>query len=138
MAAGYLHDTVEDTDVTMEMIQKEFDNKVAEVVKVNTENKEHSWEMRKQHTIDSIKCAPLEIRALIIADKLDNLSCLIEDYNTYGEDVWVFFNRGKEKQKWYLESIAQNLMHGLEEDEVPKFFHEYKQLVRAFFGNLPS
>lgn len=48
----------------------------------------------KAHTIDSIKIPPLEIRSLIVADKLDNLACLIEDYNKYGEDIWTFFKRG--------------------------------------------
>ena len=133
VAAGYLHDTVEDTSVTKEDIIREFGEKTAFVVEGNTENKNHTWEERKTHTILAIKNAPLEIKALVVADKLDNLSSLMEDYETLGEDLWKSFKRGRDKQKWYFEGVANNMREGLKEEEIPSFFAEYEEKVKTFF-----
>lgn len=134
IAAGYLHDTVEDTDITLEDIENEFSSDVARIVAGNTEDKNKSWEERKQQTIDWIKDAPLEIRALIIADKWDNLQSMVEDYSDFGETLWDSFKRGKEKQKWYFSNVAQNSLIGLNDEEIPSFFNSYRQLVMAFFA----
>ena len=79
--------------------------------------------------------APLEIKALIVADKLDNLTCLIEDYESFGEELWSHFKRGYDKQKWYFASVAENCTVGLNEEEIPAFFKEYQEKVKAFFAN---
>lgn len=133
VAAGFLHDVVEDTSYTIDDITQLFGDEVARIVAGNTEDKTKSWELRKEHTIHWIKDAPLEIKALIVADKLDNLSALVEDYETYGEEIWTFFKRGRDQQAWYFTSIAHNCTHGLEEAEVPAFFRDYIQLATLFF-----
>lgn len=135
IAAGYLHDTVEDTSVTQEDIFKEFGKEVSLIVQGNTENKDHSWEMRKQHTIDWVAKAPLEIKALIVADKLDNLQSLIKDYETLGEELWTNFKRGKEQQAWYFKGVATNMYKGLNLEKAPLFFALYEQKVEEFFEN---
>ncbi|WP_043932708.1 HD domain-containing protein [Bacillus sp. EB01] len=132
---GYLHDTVEDTAVTREELLSEFGPDVTDLVMANTENKLLSWEERKQHTIDFVAEAPLNVRAVIVADKLDNLKALIRDHETFGDEVWSFFKRGKEKQRWYYTSIATNVFVGLEPDEVPELFHIFKAEVDMFFNN---
>ncbi|MED3562733.1 HD domain-containing protein, partial [Bacillus xiapuensis] len=53
VAAGILHDTVEDTDLTLEDIKQEFGEKIAEIVAGCSEpDKSLSWEKRKEHTIE--------------------------------------------------------------------------------------
>lgn len=133
VAAGYLHDTVEDTPVTIEEIEDEFGNEVARLVAGNTEDKSKSWEERKQHTIDWVKEAPLEIKALICADKWDNLQSMVEDYSTMGDTLWNSFKKGQEKQKWYFSQVAKNAFVGLKDEEIPSFFHLYQDLVFSFF-----
>ena len=131
--AGYLHDTVEDTYVTLEDIRREFGEKVAAIVSGNTEQKDRSWEERKLHTIEWIKTAPLEVKALIVADKLDNLRTLMEGFETLGESLWSHFKRGREKQSWYFKGVANNCCFGLSEDEAPEYFHVYRKEVNSFF-----
>jgi len=133
VAAGYLHDTVEDTNVTIQDIKNEFGIAVARLVEGNTENKELTWEERKQHTIDWIAKAPYEVRALIIADKLDNLQSMIKGYEELGEVLWSYFKRGYEQQKWYFTSVCQNVFRDLENDKIPAYFLEYRRLVESFF-----
>ncbi|NRD80225.1 bifunctional (p)ppGpp synthetase/guanosine-3',5'-bis(diphosphate) 3'-pyrophosphohydrolase [Bacillus sp. BRMEA1] len=132
VAAGYLHDTVEDTDVTLEDIRHEFGSEVARIVAGNTEDKTKSWEERKQHTIDWIRIAPFEIKALIVADKWDNLKSMAADYEVMGDSLWNCFHRGKENQKWYYSQIAENAFVGLKESEIPSYFYDYRKLVQSF------
>lgn len=136
VAAGFLHDTVEDTDVTMAEIVQHFGKKVAFIVAGHTENKALSWEERKQHTIDELADpnTPIEIRALIIADRLDNLRSLVEDIKVLGDDLWKCFKRGKDKQAWYFRGSLENMAVGLEADEIPAFFYIYEKEVKDFFN----
>lgn len=132
--AGYLHDTIEDTWVTAEDIEAEFGSEVLQLVLSNTENKQHSWEARKQHTIDAVALAPLEVKALVVADKLDNLSSMIGEFNQVGDELWSIFHRGKEKQGWYYKGISENCLHGLEPDQVPGYFYIYQEKAEEFFA----
>jgi len=51
--AGILHDTVEDTPITLDEIRKHFGQAVAELVAGASEpDKSDTWENRKKHTIE--------------------------------------------------------------------------------------
>ena len=130
--AGYLHDVVEDTPITIEDISEQFGEEVADIVAYHTEDKTLSWEERKQHTINAFKTAPYHVQALIIADKLDNLQSVVEQYNQMGDKVWDAFKRGKEQQAWYNCSIAKEIP---QLENPPLYFERYKQLVEQFFQN---
>ncbi|MFS0674785.1 HD domain-containing protein [Ornithinibacillus sp. 179-J 7C1 HS] len=133
VCAAYLHDVVEDTIYEIEDIEKHFGKKVAEIVAAHTEDKSKSWKERKTHTIETIKYADKEVKFLIIADKLDNLLGLEKDLTVNGHKVWDNFNAGVEEQKWYNESICQNMYYGLESHDIPPYFQEYEELVRRVF-----
>ncbi|ARI79031.1 HD domain-containing protein [Halobacillus mangrovi] len=133
ICAGYLHDVVEDTDYDLSDIESHFDTEVKVMVAAHTEDKSKSWNARKTHTIETLRGAPLEIKALIIADKLDNLQSLRKDLEREGDAIWTHFKAGYEKQKWYNESIAEVMEEGLEAEKVPEFFHTYRELVKQTF-----
>ncbi|MRX73771.1 HD domain-containing protein [Bacillus lacus] len=131
IAAGYLHDAAEDTDYNETIILLNFGADVAGLVNFNTEDKRLDWEDRKSATITKLKGASLEERALVAADKLDNLNSIISSYEIFGEDIWQHFKRGREQQQWYYKAIAAGI---IKEDEVqPKFFKELSQKVNHFF-----
>ncbi|WP_059170407.1 HD domain-containing protein [Bacillus sp. FJAT-27445] len=110
VAAGILHDTVEDTDATLEDIKRKFGRLVADIVAGCSEpDKTLSWEERKEHTIEFLKTAPLEIKAVACADKLHNITSIFEDVKKGGEEVWSRFNRGRDKQEWYYRSLIDSL-----------------------------
>ena len=94
----------------------------------------HTWEERKLKTITSIITAPLPIKALIVADKLDNFRSLVTDYNEIGDELWSYFNRGKEQQKWYFTNVAANMYSCLHPTMIPGFFHSYNKEVLRFKG----
>ncbi|PLR92020.1 HD domain-containing protein [Bacillus sp. T33-2] len=110
VAAGILHDTVEDTDITLQDIEQEFGSKIAEIVEGCSEpDKSLSWEERKEHTIEFLKTASAEIRAVACADKLHNLQSVRRDYALVGDSVWNRFKRGRLQQEWYYRSLVDSL-----------------------------
>ena len=136
--AGLLHDTVEDTDTTIAQIEKEFGPKVASYVIAHTEDKTKTWEERKQHTLDVVKNGSLEVKALIVADKWDNLQSMTTGHEIMGDKIWTCFKRGLALQEWYIKGIAINCFHGLNDEEIPEFFHLYVKDVHDFFDSLPK
>lgn len=133
--AGYLHDTVEDTETTAEDIERTFGPAVAAIVAGHTEDKTKSWEERKQATIDELADpgTPFGIRALIIADRLSNLRGFKQDLTIVGESLWDHFKRGRDEQKWYYTECLRYMAVGLDPEEIPAFFHDYKREVAEFF-----
>jgi (p)ppGpp synthase/HD superfamily hydrolase len=110
IAAGILHDTVEDTPLTLEDIEGIFGLKIAKIVEGCSEpDKTMPWEDRKNHTIEYLKTAPLEIRVVVCADKLHNIRSINDDYENIGEEVWTKFKRGKDQQKWYYTNVLASL-----------------------------
>ena len=110
VAAGILHDTVEDTDLTMEDIEREFGKEIAIIVEGCSEpDKSLSWEERKEHTIEFLKTASEEIRVVACADKLHNVRSIRQDVEQSGEGVWSRFKRGKKQQEWYYRNVVESL-----------------------------
>ena len=110
VAAGILHDTVEDTSLTLEDIKRDFGANIAKMVEGSSEpDKSLPWKDRKKHTIEFLKTASEEIRAVVCADKLHNIRSIISDYEKIGEEVWTRFNAGKEQQKWYYTNVVESL-----------------------------
>lgn len=136
IAAGILHDTVEDTEITLDYIRQEFNDKVADLVEAVSEpEREASWEDRKKHTIQFLKTAPLEVRLISCADKLHNISSIFYDKEKLGNDVWNRFKRGKQEQEWYYKGLVESLCN---HDDIPQnvtLFKNFKDIVYKCFQN---
>lgn len=136
IAAALLHDTVEDTPVTLEELKDKFGDDVADLVEGCSEpDKSLPWEERKRHTHAYLKRAPLDVRIVSCADKLHNVRTMADDYEAHGEGLWRRFNRGREKQKWYFEGLVEVLCG---RDDIPEGMHlfdEFETSVRRLFGD---
>jgi (p)ppGpp synthase/HD superfamily hydrolase len=74
VAAGILHDVVEDTDVTLAELVAEFGQTIADIVAGCSEpDKSLPWKERKVHTVEFLKTASIEIKVVAAADKLHNI-----------------------------------------------------------------
>jgi (p)ppGpp synthase/HD superfamily hydrolase len=110
VAAGILHDTIEDTELTIADIEREFGTEIAAIVAGCSEpDKSLSWEERKEHTIEFLKTAPVEIRVVACADKLHNVKSIRTDEEQNGDTVWTRFRRGKVQQEWYYRNVIGSL-----------------------------
>ena len=138
VAAAWLHDTVEDTGVTMEMLKQEFGEDVAALVAGNSEDKmeekpaESTWEARKAQTIRDLRfCRDRRVKLVVFADKLANLRSLCRDYTELGDKLWERFNqKDPGKHRFYYGSVMLNCT----EFVGTKAFREYRELMDKTFG----
>lgn len=137
IAAALLHDTVEDTDVTAEDIEREFGARVASLVAHETENKrremrpEDSWKIRKEESLEVLKNGPRETKILWLGDKLSNIRAIARSYDEIGFKFFeLFHQKDPEQQGWYYKTVLEYLS---DFDGCPAY-EEYKTLVRHVFG----
>lgn len=131
LAAALLHDTVEDTKVTLSQLRETFGVRVAAIVEGCSEpDKGDTWEHRKEHTIAYLRTAPREIALVSAADKLHNVRSMIVDYATLGDQLWTRFKRGRESTAWYHRSVVASLGQSVvrEHEIVMKLRAEVKTL----------
>lgn len=134
--AGLLHDTVEDTPVTIEEIRAQFGDEVAELVAAMTElPRSFTWEERKQDMLARLATAPPDVLALECADKLDNIREIQTDYARHGEATWARFNRPKLNQHWYYTSLAQRFLERVPDAPRDSLFYEFARTVENVFGD---
>ncbi len=135
VAAGLLHDTLEDTNTAYESLVKIFGVRIATLVKGASEpNKNDTWENRKVHTIEYLKKSEIEVVLIAAADKLSNFGFTLEEYRRIGDEVWNRFNRNKEKQKWYMQSLAKLFLSRFDEkDPRTKIFKKVDEVVKKLF-----
>ena len=130
VAAGYLHDVIEDTMVSADELETEFGRDVLQLVLGNTEDNCLSWDESRTQTIKRAREGSLQLKALIAADKFDNISSILKYYGHMGEKVWSVFSRGKYDQYWFYSEVAKALFENVEETYIPPYFYEYRQLVQ--------
>lgn len=133
IAAAYLHDVVEDTEHTIEEIQKEFGEDIASLVLAASEpDKSLSWEERKKDTIERTRKLSFREKLVICADKINNLEDLMIKFQKTGQRDFSLFRRGEEQQKWYYTEIYKSLING-EDNQLP-IFERLKEVSDIVFN----
>ncbi len=137
LMAAILHDTVEDTPVTIDEIRHEFGKRVAFLVEAETEDKRHdkpaceTWEIRKQETIEHLKDMPRDVKIIALADKTANAESLAREYRLVGDKLWEKFNQtDKQMQEWYFRKCAE----ALEEFSDTSVMKTYISFIEELFG----
>ena len=138
LAAAALHDTVEDTDVTVEQIRSEFGDRVADLVASESDDmpsgvsEEDSWHSRKQAAIDRLVKASGDAKIVALGDKLSNMRAIARDYAVQGDALWnIFHIKDKAAHEWHYRGLVESLR----ELEDTSAFTEFEQLVEKVFGN---
>ena len=138
LAAAALHDTVEDTDVTVEQIREEFGERIASLVaaesdiKVNGVSAEESWRIRKQAAIDRLAAAPHDAKIVALGDKLSNMRAIARDYAMQGDALWNLFRvKDRKDHEWHYRGLAASLS----ELKDTFAYKEFEQLINQVFGN---
>jgi (p)ppGpp synthase/HD superfamily hydrolase len=135
IVAGILHDTVEDTSVSLGEIHLKFGEAVARIVEGATEpDKSRPWEERKTHIIESLKSATEGVLLVTCADKIENLEAIRGDWGRVGEGVWDRFKRGRDKQEWYYRSVLVVLEERLTDGSGLALVSQLKKAVAEVFG----
>ena len=106
VAAGFLHDVLEDTATMPEELRSLFGSRVAGLVAEVTEpNKRHSWEYRKRAYLRHLRHASRGALAISCADKLHNTLSLVRAYRREGSVVFERFSRGIDRKVEYHRSV---------------------------------
>jgi (p)ppGpp synthase/HD superfamily hydrolase len=98
VAAGALHDVMEDCGISHEVLTSKFGVDVADLVRhVSEEDKSLAWEERKRLYLEHFSHKPWEAQAITLADKIDNFQSIVVCARAFG-DPWPMFKRGKAAQ----------------------------------------
>ncbi|MBQ6437311.1 MAG: bifunctional (p)ppGpp synthetase/guanosine-3',5'-bis(diphosphate) 3'-pyrophosphohydrolase [Bacteroidales bacterium] len=137
LAAAALHDTVEDTDVTVEQIRAEFGERIASLVAAESDempegvSEEESWHARKQAAIDRLKRANHDAKMVALGDKLSNMRAIARDYAVKGDALWnIFHVKDRKDHEWHYRGLAD----ALRELEGTFAFQEFEQLINQVFS----
>jgi len=114
IAAGILHDVLEDTNASPLEILNKFGETVLKIIVAESEDKNKSWKERKQATIDHLPDATPDVKLVCCADKLSNLRSMAADIADMGEKLWERFNASKEDIGWYYKGVI-DAIKGIEE-----------------------
>ena len=136
LAAAVLHDTVEDTDVTIDQIRAEFGDRIASLVAADSDmpvqdmNAEDSWYVRKQAAIDRIAASSHDAKIVAMGDKLSNMRAIARDYVMQGDALWNLFRVNNRKDhEWHYRGLAE----ALRELQDTFAYKEFEQLINQVF-----
>ena len=139
LAAAVLHDTVEDTDVTIEQIRTEFGERVSSFVAMERDEPHQSrdcienWRARKQAAIDRLVRASREAKMVALGDKLSNMRAIARDYAIQGDELWNLFHaKDRKDHEWHYRGLAT----ALTELRDTFAYKEFEQLINKVFGNI--
>lgn len=137
LAAAALHDTVEDTDVTVEQIRAEFGDRVAALVASESDtfeegvSEEDSWHARKQAAIDRLAKASHDAKIVALGDKLSNMRAIARDYSVKGDELWNLFHaKDRRDHEWHYRGLADSLR----ELEGTFAYKEFENLINQVFA----
>jgi (p)ppGpp synthase/HD superfamily hydrolase len=109
LAAGALHDVLEDCGVTYDELARQFGPKTADLVRsVSEQDKSLAWEERKLRYVERFAHEPWEAQAISLADKIDNFRSIARCAADFG-DPWAMFKRGKAEQLARFDALAEKL-----------------------------
>ena len=138
LAAAVLHDTVEDTNVTLDDIRREFGERVAKLVEEESDvfvdgvSEADSWHERKQAAIDRLARASLDAKMVALGDKLSNARIIYRDFVQKGDELWNIFHVTDVKEhEWHYRGLAESL----KELEGTFAYSEFTDLINKIFGD---
>ena len=129
--AALLHDTVEDTEMTIDDIEQKYGPEVACMVwGVTKDDNYPDWYTRNNAYLQRLEYEAMEGSVIVaLADKIDNLTDMVNNHQKYGEQFWQHFNAQPLDQLWWYTSVLQ-----VGKKRLPgcPLNQELEQLVEAF------
>lgn len=137
LAAAALHDTIEDTDVTVDDLRAEFGDRIAELVHSESDqftegvSEADSWHDRKQAAINRLAAASHDAKIVALGDKLSNMRAIARDYAVKGDALWQIFHvTDKASHEWHYRGLADSLS----ELKDTFAYQEFVRLIDQVFG----
>lgn len=124
IAAAFLHDVLEDcADVSIDLLQKEFSDRIARIVSeisLFREQKYATWKEKKEAYLTKIREASKEALIIVAVDKMSNLQSYFDALRSKDEVVTRCFGGRPNEYRWYYTAIGNILMSTLGEHPAAK------------------
>ena len=136
IVAGLLHDVVEDSDTSFETIRTEFGKDTASLVARCTEPDAPGlrWRDRKRVALAHALHAAREARAIMAADKAQNLRSIASLIERDGEEgAWRALGTARRRQEPLYRALARIL-----KDESGEPFESLRSAIAHVFGATPA
>ncbi len=115
-SAALLHDVVEDTGATLELVAAEFGAEVAAIVADCTDTAadetpthKRPWRARKQAYVERLRGVGPRSALVVGCDKLHNMRTLVASLEAEGPGVLARFNAPPAQQRWLHEELLSAL-----------------------------
>ncbi len=118
IAAGLVHDVIEDTSITADELRRELGSEVVDIVLAVSESPRLPWLEQKRQLLAKTQAGPSGAQAVATADKIHNLRDFLEDYQRLGSDLWKRWpdrtpEQKLERDRAFLAWIQQHWNHPL-------------------------
>ncbi len=133
LVAALLHDTLEDTDYTLDELREDFGERVATLVSTVTEprdleGKRRPWLEIKKEYARQIRKGPKEAVMISAADKIHNFRTMVDEYygshDRFMQDFGTDINGRLEAYQHISNAINNRLTDGI--------VHEFNHTFKAF------
>lgn len=136
VVAALLHDAVEDQGGApiLARIREQFGSHVADMVEGCTDTDQQPkppWRARKEAHVAKVRTAPPELRIIIAADKLHNVTSMARDCEAHGIATLDRFNGGRDGTLWYYRAMLAALRDGWEHSILRELDHAVTRLHTA-------
>jgi (p)ppGpp synthase/HD superfamily hydrolase len=130
--AGLLHHILKGTTISVCHIREQFGQRVLDIIKeCSVGSNITNWEDKKNAKIRALKDASPEAWLVTCADKVHSATCMLAEFEIQGENLWKHYERGRDKQKWYYESVVEALEN--RKEYYPFLYTRLKDIVRMLF-----
>lgn len=138
LSAAMLHDVIEDTQISEEIMEEIFGRDILYLVLTETENKyrnepaEDTWKRRKEESLNVLRnSTDRRVKILWVSDKLSNMRAFCRQFKRVGDAFWQDFNmKDKSQQCWYYTEVLK----ATQELEQYHAWQELKELIEFVFG----
>jgi (p)ppGpp synthase/HD superfamily hydrolase len=127
LIGALMHDSLEDVpDFTEQMLREEFGDEVLDIVSHVTEpylagediSKQMQWLVRKEAYLKNVSEGGMESAIISCADKLHNITTLVRDYKSEGEEFLKHFHGSMKNQLHFYSLVVETLNKKLPHDNV--------------------
>jgi hypothetical protein len=121
IAAGMLHDTMEDSieeaKVTYEELEAGFGKQVADLVaSVSEKNRSLTWQERKEAALEEIRQFSHDSLLVKSGDVISNTTELLSDYESDGNATFKRFNAPKQQLISHAQEVIETILHAWPEN----------------------
>jgi guanosine-3',5'-bis(diphosphate) 3'-pyrophosphohydrolase len=134
LAAAILHDTVEDTNASLEQLTVKYGKRVAKLVEALTVPKSiRTWQEKDDFQIAQMKSGTPELWLIKVADKTSNVNDLIHDPPDWGRSAKLGYTKSAKKLVDVVRDLNDNhVFYGSVRYLISQFDVVCAEAMRAF------